>query len=232
MSSSLSTNADVNAADGSELTPLHQAVLRQDARMVTLLLALGAKNEDNQRIHPHSMVLCERTRVSHGMCMLLKLLSLHQVAGSPLHLACTHLLVEVVDAFLQHGSVDINVTDRRGRTPLMAALNCLNPSKEFVEHLLANGADARWTVPTTGMDVLSTLLRVPATKETVGIMEMLIDLLGNPLEHRSDLIDVRFLHSRHIDHNTNHILYLCRPRYGQYVAGTPVVGFATRRWRW
>jgi ankyrin repeat protein len=165
--------ADVNADDASELTPLHQAVLRHDARMVTLLLALGAKNEDNQRIHPHTMVLREHT--PHGVPLSQVLI--HQAAGSPLHLACQHQLADVVDAFLQHGGVDINVTDRGGRTPLMAALSCPNPSKGFVEHLLAEGADARWTVPTTGKDVLSILLRVRS------IITLLVS--GNTNDQRS-----------------------------------------------
>ena len=62
--------ADMSAVDAMELTPLHLAVLQHDARMVTLLLSLGAKNEDNQRIHPHTLVLHEHT--PHGMCPLLK----------------------------------------------------------------------------------------------------------------------------------------------------------------
>uniref|UniRef100_UPI00398EEE38 B-cell lymphoma 3 protein-like n=1 Tax=Pristiophorus japonicus TaxID=55135 RepID=UPI00398EEE38 len=130
-------------------TPLHIAVVQEDATMVQKLiqlLLLGKKDLDiynNLRQTPlHLAVITKQSSVAgqlvaNGACRGL----LDRNGQTAIHLACEHSSLECLVSLLgsSQETIDLEIRNYEGYTPLHVAVNSRH--KEIVSHLLDRGAD-------------------------------------------------------------------------------------------
>jgi ankyrin repeat protein len=160
------------------LAPLHWAVKHNKLSTARLLLELGAANEPvrsvdqqvrSQTSHPSFFFVLSFFRSSFFANLLLAEArggdKQYLVTVPPFFLACECQLPDMVQLFLEHfgpGIVDAVVPhSSMTSTPLLRVLQLIQCRKEFVEFLLAKGANVR---ATTGgphpKDALTCLLQV------------------------------------------------------------------------
>uniref|UniRef100_A0A1X7US61 Death domain-containing protein n=1 Tax=Amphimedon queenslandica TaxID=400682 RepID=A0A1X7US61_AMPQE len=103
--------ADVNVVDKNKKTPLFNAVKSGSIEAVDILLTNGARTD-----------------------------VVDEDGETLLHCASESGEVEMLEFWISRGDYDVNVKDKRNRTPLFNALDRFNSSVEAVDILLTNGA--------------------------------------------------------------------------------------------
>lgn len=130
----IKNGCDVNQESMDGYTPLHNACLVGDIKLVKYLISQGAKIKD-------SMIMDTKNHE------ILKLLidggaDVNALKGkdkmSALHEACGYRNLTKVKFLVEHGA-DLKVKDRLGRTPLFYAVRM--GQKELVDYLIEKGAD-------------------------------------------------------------------------------------------
>jgi len=148
----LKQGADVSAAQGDGMTPLHWAAERGDAALAEMLLYAGANVAAVTRIGQYTPLhLASRSGNAAVVEALLKggadVRARATTSGAtPLHLAASSGNVVVVKALLDAGA-DVNAKESQwGQTPLMFAAS--QNRVDAIKALLAAGADAKITSKT------------------------------------------------------------------------------------
>ena len=137
--------ADVNARDGSDNTPLHEAAANGTPGVVRALLEAGAEVDARpRRFDPYS-----------------------GAASTPLHYAARNPDPEVAAALLEAGA-DVNARGRDGETPLHYAAQNRNPA--LAQLLLDAGAD----VNAPGSDGLTPLHSAAAGNSNPAVLAVLL----------------------------------------------------------
>uniref|UniRef100_A0A1X7T5A8 Uncharacterized protein n=1 Tax=Amphimedon queenslandica TaxID=400682 RepID=A0A1X7T5A8_AMPQE len=103
--------ADVNVVDKNKKTPLFKAVKSGSIEAVDILLTNGARTD-----------------------------VVDKDGETLLHCASESGEIEMLEFWIRRGDYDVNVKDKRNRTPLFNALERFNSSVEAVDILLTNGA--------------------------------------------------------------------------------------------
>src|SRR5262245_1538982 len=145
----LKQGADVSAAQGDGMTPLHWAAERGDAQMADMLLYAGANVTAVTRIGQYTPLhLASRSGSATVILALVKagadVKARATTSGAtPLHLAAASGNVEAVSALVAAGA-DVNARESQwGQTPLMFA--AADNRVDTIKALMAAGADPKIT---------------------------------------------------------------------------------------
>jgi ankyrin repeat protein len=148
----LKQGADVNAAQGDGMTPLHWAAERGDAELTDVLLYAGANTAAVTRIgHYTPLHLASRSGSVAVVQALIKAgadVSARTTPSgvTPLHLACDSGNTEVMTMLIDHGA-DVEAKESEwGQTPLMFA--AAQNRADAIRLLLAHRADPKITTKT------------------------------------------------------------------------------------
>jgi ankyrin repeat protein len=165
----LKQGADVNAAEGDGMTPLHYAAERGDVPMVEMLVYAGANVSAMTRIGQYTPLHVAAQAGNAPVVQALLKAGASVSARStntnvtPLHLAASAGNPDVVKMLLEAGA-DANALDASwGQTPLIyaAALN----RAEAIKVLLAHGADPKITTRTIDIQKQSALDRAATERQ-------------------------------------------------------------------
>jgi uncharacterized protein len=165
----LKQGADVNAARGDGMTPLHLAAERGDAAMVEMLIYAGANVGAMTRIGQYAPLHIASQAGNAAVVQALLKAGANTSArttntnATPLHLAASAGNPDVVKMLLDAGA-DANALDAVwGQTPLIyaAAVN----RAEAIKVLLAHGADPKITTKTVDIQKQNALDRAATERQ-------------------------------------------------------------------
>ncbi|XP_076279889.1 uncharacterized protein LOC143208872 [Lasioglossum baleicum] len=134
--------ANVNVKDTREKTPILNAILMRDTKMVELLLTNGADIKEDPEL-VCTAVRCGNLEIVEDL--LKNGADINAVGDiyfrfSLLHYAVREKQVQMVELLINYGA-NVNVKNSLGETPIVNAIE--NRDKKMIELLLTNGADIK-----------------------------------------------------------------------------------------